>query len=168
MKMIDSLLKEFEHEAQTTRKHLERLPDGKLAWQPHEKSFTAAGLASHITECLAWTDVMFSENEFNFDPSTYKPYVAESVADLLKTFDNNVAKGKQVLAGATEESLEQPWSLKIMGRVQFEKPRGEVFRDFILSHVIHHRGQFSVYLRLLDIAVPGSYGPSADEAAVEK
>jgi uncharacterized damage-inducible protein DinB len=165
MKTVDSLLKEFEHEAQTTRKHLERLPDGKLAWQPHQKSFTAAGLASHITECLGWTAVVFNENEFNFDPSTYKPYIAESVADLLQTFDSNIAKSKQALVGATEESLEQPWSLKIMDRVQFERPRAEVFRDFVLSHVIHHRGQFSVYLRLLDVPVPGSYGPSADESA---
>ena len=165
MKTIDSLLKEFEHEAQTTRKHLERLPDGKLGWRPHEKSFTAAGLASHITECVGWTEVIFNENEYNFDPATYRPYVAKSTADLLKTFDDNVAKGRQALAAATEGSLEQPWSLKIMGRVQFEKPRADVFRDFALSHVIHHRGQFSVYLRLLDIAVPGSYGPSADESA---
>jgi uncharacterized damage-inducible protein DinB len=168
MKTIDSLLKEFEHEAQTTRKHLERLPDGKLAWQPHEKSFTAVGLASHITECIGWTEVIFKENEINFDPATYKPYVATSLSDLLKTFDDNVAKGKQALAAATEENLEQPWSLKIRGRVQFERPRADVFRDFALSHVIHHRGQFSVYLRLLDIAVPGSYGPSADELAGDK
>ena len=165
MKIIDSLLKEFEHEAQTTRKHLERLPDGKFTWKPHEKSFTAAGLASHITECVGWTEVIFNESEFNFDPSTYKPYVAESAADLLKTFDDNVAKGKQALAAATEETLEQPWSLKIKGQVLFEKTRADVFRDFTLSHVIHHRGQFSVYLRLLDIAVPGSYGPSADESS---
>jgi len=164
MKTIDRLLKEFEHEAQTTRKHLERLPDGKFTWKPHEKSFTAAGLASHIAECVGWTEVIFNENEFNFDPSTYKYYLAESTADLLKTFDDHVVKGKQALAAATEETLEQPWSLKIKGQVLFEKSRADVFRDFALSHVIHHRGQLSVYLRLLDVAVPGSYGPSADEA----
>ena len=163
MKPIDSLLKEFEHEAQTTRKHLERLPDDKLAWRPHSKSFTAAQLASHITECVGWTTQIFKENEIDFDPTTYKPYIATSTAELLKTFDDHVARGKQALAGATEENLEQPWSLKIMGRTQFERPRADVFRDFALSHVIHHRGQFSVYLRLLDIPVPGSYGPSADE-----
>ena len=168
MKLIDSLLKEFEHEAQTTRKHLERLTDDKLAWRPHHKSFTAAGLASHIAECVGWTVAIFNQNEFDFDPSTYKPYAANSVADLLKTFDENVANGNQALANATEEKLNEPWSLKIMGRVQFEKPRADVFRDFTLSHVIHHRGQFSVYLRLLDIAVPGSYGPSADEIAETK
>jgi len=163
MKLIDSLITEFEHEAQTTRKHLERLPNDKLNWRPHEKSFSAGALASHITECVGWTDAIFNRDEINFDPSTYKPYVATSVADLLKTFDNNVVKGKQALLSATEESLDQLWSFKIMGRVRFERPRAAVFRDFALSHTIHHRGQFSVYLRLLNIPVPGSYGPSADE-----
>lgn len=163
MKVIDSLIQEFEHETQTTRKHLERLPNDKLDWRPHEKSFTAAGLASHITECVGWTVAIFNEREIDFDPSTYKPYLATSVADLLKTFDDNVDKGKQALASATDDTLTEPWSLKIMGRVQFEKPRAAVFRDFALSHVIHHRGQFSVYLRLLNVPVPGSYGPSADE-----
>lgn len=163
MKLIDSLITEFEHEAQTTRKHLERLPNDKLDWRPHEKSFTAGALASHITECLGWTDAIFNQNELDFDPSTYKPYVATSVADLLQTFDDNVAKGKQALSSATEECLDQLWSFKIMGRVRFERPRAAVFRDFALSHAIHHRGQVSVYLRLLNIPVPGSYGPSADE-----
>lgn len=163
MKLIDSLITEFEHEAQTTRKHLERLPNDKLDWRPHEKSFTAGALASHITECVGWSDAIFYQDGIDFDPATYKPYLATSTADLLKTFDDNVTKGKQALAGSTEDRLEQPWRLKIMGRVQFEKPRAAVFRDFALSHVIHHRGQFSVYLRLLGVPVPGSYGPSADE-----
>ena len=163
MKQIDSLIAEFEHEMQTTRKHLERLPEDKLEWRPHQKSFTAAGLASHITEMVSWTEALLNQDEIDFDPATYKPYIAASVADLLKTFDDNVAKSKQALAGATDDTLQQPWRLKIMGRVQVEKPRAAALRDFALSHVIHHRGQFSVYLRLLDIAVPGSYGPSADE-----
>jgi uncharacterized damage-inducible protein DinB len=164
MKTIDSLVREFEHEVQTTRKHLERLPNDKLDWRPHEKSFTTSGLASHIVECVGWTVPIFNESEINFDPATYRPYVARSTSELLKTLDENVANAKEALGRATEESLEQPWSLKIMDRVQFEKPRAEVFRDFALSHVIHHRGQLSVYLRLLNVAVPGSYGPSADEA----
>lgn len=163
MKLIDSLIPEFEHEAQTTRKHLERLPDDKLEWRPHEKSFTASGLASHIVECVGWTDAIFNLEEFNFDPATYKPYEAKSVADLLKTLESNVQKGKQALVEANDATLEQPWRLKVAGRVLFERPRSAVFRDFMLSHVIHHRGQFSVYLRLLNIPVPGSYGPSADE-----
>jgi uncharacterized damage-inducible protein DinB len=163
MTILDSLMREFKNEAQTTRKHFERLPSDKLDWRPHEKSFTAVGLASHITEMLGWAEAILNQDELDFDPATYKPYHATSVAELLKTFDDNFAKGKQALAGATDDTLSQPWSLKFKGRVQFEKPKGAVLRDFALSHVIHHRGQFSVYLRLLDIPVPGSYGPSADE-----
>lgn len=163
MSMIDALTKEFAHEAQTTRKHLERLPNDKLTWRPHAKSFTAGGLASHIVECAGWTDEIFGKDEFDIDPRTYKSYEAASVAELLKTFDDKVASGKRILAGVTDAVLIEPWRFKIMGRLRFERPRVAVFRDFTLSHLIHHRGQFSVYLRLLDVSVPGSYGPSADE-----
>jgi uncharacterized damage-inducible protein DinB len=163
MKMSDSLMVEFEREAKTTRKHLERLSDDKLDWRPHEKSFTAGALASHIVNCLNWADSIINLDEFDFDPAAYQPYRAASVADLLNTFDDEVTICRQALADAADEMLTSVWRLKIMGRQQFEKARVDVFRDFILSHLIHHRGQLSVYLRLLDIPVPGSYGPSADE-----
>jgi len=163
MKMIDFLITEFTHEAQTTRKHLERLPGDKLDWRPHEKSFTAGGLASHIVECVGWADSIFNKDEVDVDPATYKPYQATSVPGLLKAFDDKVADCKHVLAGVDDADLMKPWRLKMMGRVRFEKPKVAVFRDFTLSHVIHHRGQMSVYLRLLDVPVPGSYGPTADE-----
>lgn len=163
MKLIDSLITEFDHEAQTTRKHLERLPENKLDWRPHEKSFTARELASHITEMVGWANAILNQDGLDFDPATYKPYRGTSVAEMLKTFDDNVAKGKQALASVTDDTLNQPWSFKIMGRVQFERPKAAVFRDVAMSHIIHHRGQFSVYLRLLNVPVPGSYGPSADE-----
>jgi uncharacterized damage-inducible protein DinB len=168
MRMIDSLINEFEHEAQTTRKHFERLPSDKLDWRPHEKSFTAGGLASHIVECISWADSIFNLDELDIDLATYKPYQTTSAADLLKSFDDKVRSCKQVLAGVDEETIAQPWRLKMMGQLMFEKRRADVFRDFTLSHLIHHRGQFSVYLRLLNVPVPGSYGPSADEQAVDK
>jgi uncharacterized damage-inducible protein DinB len=161
--LIESLTTEFAHEAETTRKHFERLPENKLEWQPHQKSFSAVGLASHIVDCLSWTDSIFNRDEFDFDPATYKPYQATSKEDLLANFDEKIKIGKQALAGADEAGLAQPWQLKMKGAVWFEKPRSAVFRDFVLSHIIHHRGQFSVYLRLLEVPVPGSYGPSADE-----
>jgi uncharacterized damage-inducible protein DinB len=161
--LIEHLTAEFAHEAETTRKHFERLPDDKFDWKPHQKSFSAAGLASHIVDCLSFTDSIFNANEFDFDPATYKPYQASSKDQLLADFDEKIKIGKQALAGVDNASLDQPWSLKIKGKVLFEKPRAAVFRDFVLSHVIHHRGQFSVYLRLLEVPVPGSYGPSADE-----
>ncbi len=168
MKIIDSLIREFKNEAQTTRKHFERLPNDKLDWRPHEKSFTAGGLASHIVECISYADSIFTRDEFDFDPATYKPYQAASTANLLKTFDDKAQSCKQVLEGVDEETVMQLWRLKMMGRLVFEKPRADVFRDFTLSHLIHHRGQFSVYLRLLNVPVPGSYGPSADEQAADK
>ena len=163
MTLIDSLIAEFDHEAQTTRKHLERLPEDKLEWRPHEKSFTAVALASHITEMIGWADAILNQDGLDFDPATYKPYQATSVADLLKTFDDNVAKARQARAGANDDTLSESWSFKILGRVRFEGPRAAVLRDFAVSHIIHHRGQFSVYLRLLNVPVPSSYGPSADE-----
>src|SRR6266850_5280908 len=163
MKTIDSLRMEFENETRTTRKHLERLPNDKLNWRPHEKSFTAGGLASHIVNLVSLGDSLLETEELDIDPTAYKPYQATSVADLLKTFDDNVASCKQALASADDESVAQPWRFKIMGRLRFEKPKAVVFRDFFLSHTIHHRGQFSVYLRLLNVPVPGSYGPTADE-----
>lgn len=163
MSNIDQLIAEFEREATTTRKFLERLTDEKLDWRPHAKSFTVRGLASHITDLLQFVELISGTDEMDFDPSTYKPYQATSVADLLKAFDEKVVSGKQALAGVSDERLAGSWKLKIMGRSFLEKPRAQVLRDFSLSHQIHHRGQMSVYLRLLDIPVPSAYGPTADE-----
>ena len=161
--MVKALAREFEHEAQTTRAHLERLPEDKLDWRPHAKSYTARDLASHIVECIGWGDAIFSGDGYDVDPASYKPFQARSVDELLATFDEKVAGCARALAATGDAAIVQPWRLTIRGRVRFEKPRMDVFRDFTLSHLIHHRGQFTVYLRLLDVPVPGSYGPTADE-----
>lgn len=158
-----ALKAEFDHEARVTRRHLERLPEDKLEWRPHVRSFTARDLASHIVECVQWTDAIFTRDELDMDPKTYQPYRAAAVAELLAAFDASVAKGRQAMAGATDRDMLEPWRFKIMGKPRFEKTRAAVLRDFTLSHLIHHRGQLSVYLRLLDVPVPGSYGPTADE-----
>ena len=163
MTITDALLTEFTHEASTTRKHLARIPGDRLDWQPHHKSFTTGALASHIVECVGWTESIFSADEFNFDPATYRPFSASTVAALLSEFDRKVEQGARAIEGVGDAAMSDPWRMKIRGQVRFEKPRIDVFRDFTLSHVIHHRGQLTVYLRLLDVPVPGSYGPSADE-----
>jgi len=163
MSTIDSLTEEFDHEAQTTRKHLERLPEDKQDWRPHAKSFTAFGLAAHITEMTGWAEMILKEDSLDFDPATYKPYHPQSLTELLQTFDDNVAKTKKAFAEATDDTLAELFSFKIMGQTQFERPKAAVLRDVAFSHVIHHRGQLTVYLRLLEIPVPASYGPSADE-----
>lgn len=163
MTRIDYLLAEFAHEAETTRKHLERLPGDQLEWRPHARSFTAGQLASHLIECIRWVEPIFSADELDMDSGVYQPFSAQSVEELLETFDRDVARAKQAMATAADTSATQPWRLKMRGKVWFEKPREVVFRDMTLSHLVHHRGQLSVYLRLLEVPVPGSYGPTADE-----
>src|SRR5215212_7270625 len=137
MKVIDWLATQFDHETKTTRRHLERLPDDKLDWRPHEKSYTARALASHIVECVTWTPEVFTKNELSSDSATYKPYQASSINELMETFEKAVADGKRVLEGLDDEAAMQPWSLKMNGHTLFERPRMDVFRDFTLSHLIH-------------------------------
>jgi uncharacterized damage-inducible protein DinB len=163
MTMTDALVIEFEHEVETTRRLLERLPDDKLDWRPHEKSFTSRHLASHIVDCMRWTGSIVKSDELDMNPATYQPFQAASVDDLLQAFDDQAAYCKQALAGIGDAEMLQPWRLKLMGRVRFEKPKVAVLRDMTLSHLIHHRGQLTVYLRLMNVPVPGSYGPTADE-----
>jgi uncharacterized damage-inducible protein DinB len=163
MTRLDSLLAELVHETRTARKHLERLPGDQFDWRPHPKSFTAGELASHMVDCIRWTEVIFATEEFDMDPAAYRPFGATSVPALLEAFDAEVHKAKQTMTNAADTTAMQPWRFTIRGKVRFEKPREAVFRDMTLNHLVHHRGQFSVYLRLLDVAVPGSYGPTADE-----
>lgn len=157
------LRQEFAEECRTTRRPLERLTDDRFSWRPHPKSSTAGMLAMHIVDCLGWVDAILTSDELVMDPAAYRPFVARSVPDLLETFDERAANGAARLAQTSEAALLEPWRLVLGGKVRFEKPRLAVFRDFTLNHVIHHRGQLSVYLRLLEIPVPGSYGPTADE-----
>jgi uncharacterized damage-inducible protein DinB len=163
MTRIEFLLAEFAHETETARKHLERLPADQFEWRPHARSFTAGQLGSHMIDCIRFVEPIFGADELDMDPADYKPFQATSVAVLLETFDTDVARAKQVIASAADTSAMQPWALKAQGTVWFEKPREAVFRDMALSHPVHHRGQFSVYLRLLEVPVPESYGPTADE-----
>lgn len=153
----------FERETGTTRRFLERLPDERLDWRPHPKSFTAGGLAAHLVQCVGWTEAIFGADELDFDPASYRPFAAISVAELLEAFDSKVAAGRRALASASDADLSRPWRLKIQGKVRLERPKLAAFSDFTIDHVIHHRGQLSVYLRLLEVPVPGAYGPTADE-----
>jgi uncharacterized damage-inducible protein DinB len=163
MTAIETLIAEFNRETKTTRRHLERLPDDQLGWRPHAKSFTAGDLGSHIVECVRWTESIFRDEVFDFDPATFKSSRATSVADLLEAFDGRVTAGAKAMAALGADDLDTLWRLTVGGLVRVEKSKAAAFKDFTLHHLIHHRGQLSVYLRLLDVAVPGSYGPTADE-----
>jgi uncharacterized damage-inducible protein DinB len=158
-----ALRSEFERETRATRRYLERVPAERLEWRPHHKSFTVRELASHLVDCIRWTDAIFGSDEFNVDPTAFTPYQATSVTELLGTFDTDVARSVRVLAAVGDDAVTRPWRMTIDGKVRLERPKSDVFRDFTLSHLIHHRGQLSVYLRLLDVPVPGAYGPTADE-----
>jgi uncharacterized damage-inducible protein DinB len=163
MPEIDWLVRELESEAKTTRRHLERLPAGQLDWRPHEKSYSAGALGCHLVDCIGWTEPIFTSDEVDVDPATHPTCHASSVSELLAAFDATLARCRAALVAAAEDDLGKPWRLKLQGRQLFERPRRLVFRDFVLKHLIHHRGQLTVYLRLLDAPVAPTYGPTADE-----
>jgi uncharacterized damage-inducible protein DinB len=164
MKILDTLAEEFQHEAAITRRALERLPEASFGWKPHEKSMPAARLACHIAEIPGWIVPALDQDELVFDPATFKPWIAAGSAELLAKFDANVAAGLACFTRHEDSVLAGMWSLKSPTETFLTMPKAAVLRGFVLSHLIHHRGQMSVYLRLLNVPVPSIYGPSADEA----
>ena len=163
MKILQTLAEEFKHEAAITRRVLERLPEASFGWKPHEKSMPAARLASHIAEIPGWITPALDQDELVFDPATHKPWIASTSAELLAKFDGNVAAGLACMGRHPDTVLRKMWSLKSPTETFLTIPKAAVMRGFVLSHLIHHRGQLSVYLRLLNVPVPSIYGPSADE-----
>jgi uncharacterized damage-inducible protein DinB len=166
MQIRDALLPEFDQEMANTRKMLERVPDGKWGWKPHPKSFSMGDLAAHIMNLPGWMVDTIEKDSFDFAPVDGPKYVmptAKSNKELLEKFDQFVAAARKALAGADNDHLMKPWSLKAGGNALFTMPRVVCIRGFVMNHAVHHRGQLSVYLRLNDIAVPGMYGPSADD-----
>jgi uncharacterized damage-inducible protein DinB len=164
MNFMDAFRGEFSHEAASTRKMLERAPMDKGEWRPHAKSMTMRQLVSHIVEIPHWAQPTLQSPEMNFDMANYKPALYSSTAELLAAFDTAVKDTVRLLGEASEKSLGETWRLKIDGKVVFEMPRAAVLRTMILNHMIHHRGQMSVFLRLNDVPVPQVYGPTADES----
>jgi uncharacterized damage-inducible protein DinB len=165
MGLGESILAEFTREAQTTRRMLERLPEGKGDWKPHEKSMSLGRLAMHLGEIPGFFSGIFDGEELVRTPGNAPPRVAQSSADALSVFDVSVAKFSEKLGRFPDARLLEPWRFKVGDQVALELPRVGAIRAMVLSHSIHHRGQLSVYLRLLDIPVPGAYGPSADDKA---
>jgi uncharacterized damage-inducible protein DinB len=166
MSIAQALLPEFDHEMANTRKTLERVPDAKLDWRPHEKSFDMRGMLTHMANMPKWSVMTINESSFDMapegeDPTTEEPVV--SVEGALEMFDANVASAREAIANASDEELMATWSLLKAGEEVLTFPRIAVLRSFILNHMIHHRGQLTVYLRLNDLPLPALYGPSADE-----
>ncbi len=166
MSISASLLPELDQEMAGTRTTLERIPEDKFDFRPHPKSFTMINLATHITNMLGWGRDTLTTESFDVAPVGGEPYKEEpaaSVAELLEKFDKNLAEFREGLAKATDEEMFANWSLLAGGNVLFTMPRIACIRGMILNHLIHHRAQLTVYLRMNDVPVPGLYGPSADE-----
>ena len=161
-----AFINELKNEAETTRKCLERIPEDKFDWKPHEKSMPMGRLASHIAEMFGWTPATLQNPELDFSTMDYKPYEPPTTADLVEFLDKNVAEALQVLENTPDEVFFENWTMRNGEQVYFTLPKIAVMRSFVMNHIVHHRGQLSVYLRLNDIPVPSVYGPSADEGTM--
>lgn len=156
------MLAEYDHEVATTRKLLDRLPDDKLSWKPHEKSMSLGGLATHLGNIPNWGSRILSEPFFDLADAPPNLEAKSSRAEILAFFDQSTKQTRAAMDKSDPEYL-QAWALKRAGQEMFSMPRVSAFRTFVLYHLVHHRGQLSVYLRLNDIPVPPIYGPTADE-----
>jgi len=165
MAMKDALLPEFDHEMGTTRRLLERVPEADLAWRPHVKSFSLGQLASHIGNIPHWVDATLDGAVFDLAAigDDARPKQPDAVAPILAAFDSNVKQARAKIDAQTDPALLSPWTLKQGGAEMFTMPKIAVLRSFVMNHMIHHRGQLSVYLRLRDVPLPSIYGPTADE-----
>ena len=166
MSISQSLLPEFDQETASTRKTLERVPADRLDYKPHEKSMTMGRLAQHIAEMTGWGSTTLTSDSFDIAPAGQPPYQPPpivSVQKLLDDFDKGTADLRAALAAASDETMMKPWSLLAGGKPIFTMPRIAVLRSMIFNHLIHHRAQLGVYLRLNNVPVPSIYGPSADE-----
>ncbi len=159
---IQSLLKELEEEAQTTRKMLSRIPEDKYDWQPHPKSMTVRRLATHLAELPGWITMTLNTNELDFAKNPEQAEVIHNNAEMMAYFERELASGKARLEQATDDELLQPWTLRDGDQIYFTVPRAEMLRT-TYCQIVHHRAQLGVFLRLLDVPIPGSYGPSYDE-----
>lgn len=165
MGIKDALLPEYDHEMATTRRMLDRVPEADFAWKPHDKSMALGQLAGHLANLPVWCSWALGATSLDLaaldnDPRAGMP---ASRRALLKEFDDKVAAARALLANSTDPELLTPWTLKRADHEIFTLPRISAIRSFVMNHMIHHRGQLSVYLRLRGVALPPIYGPTADE-----
>ena len=163
MTLSEALLPEFDQEIAATRKTLDRVPENP-GFTPHPKSTPLGKLAVHVAELLEFSLKVLETQQLDFSVNSYQPVAFESASQVVKLLDDGAAKVRPVLAGMTDEAWKVPWKLRYEGQTVFEGPRFMAYREMIMNHLIHHRAQLGVYLRLNGVPVPGTYGPSADEA----
>ncbi len=162
-RLASAFLSELENEAKVMRQCLERVPAEKFEWKPHEKSMTFGRLAVHCAEMFGWTKETLTQDVLDFAASDMTPFEPKSSEELLAFFDDQIARAKMVLGETADETFMTDWTMRNGEQVYFTFPKVAVMRTFVMNHIVHHRGQLTVYLRLNDIPVPSIYGPSADE-----
>ena len=167
MPLSDLLIPEFDAEIATTRKVLERVPDDRIEWRPHQKSFPMGHLAQLVAMIPGWTMHVLTKTEFDIAPREGPSAVYRflPVDQLLKMFDKNAADARPLIQGVTDAALQEQWTLKAAGNVVNTMPRYMTYRTLMLNHLVHHRAQLGIYLRLTDQMVPQMYGPTADDKA---
>lgn len=163
MSLRDSLLPDFDQEMALTRQVLERVPDRLFAWRPHEKSFGLGGLATHIAQIPRWGEKILDGDGYDVARSGSRAVERTTLAEVLETFDDHVANVRRRLLERSDAELMAPWTLRRGELPIMTMPRLAAFRSFLLHHIIHHRGQLTVYLRLQNVLLPPLYGPTADE-----
>lgn len=166
MSLNELLLSELEEEIAASKAVLERMPEDKLDWRPHERSMALGRLSAHIAELLIWATKTIELDELDIAPPGEPPKtgaVASSVQEALKMLEENAAEVRTALPAVSDDDLMKPWTLKAGGRVIMTKPKYEIVRRFVINHLVHHRGQLTVCLRLSGVHVPSTYGPTADE-----
>jgi uncharacterized damage-inducible protein DinB len=166
MPLAELLLPEFDEEMAATRRLLERVPDGKASWKPHPKSMTLGRLATLVAELPGWAVNTITRDELDIMPPGEPPPKLEafgSTKQILELFDKNVAAARAAVAKASDAEFKKPWTFKVAGRSVTTNPKFTVYRRTVLNHLVHHRGQLTVYLRLTGAAIPAIYGPTADE-----
>lgn len=164
MAIKDVFIAEMKHEAALTRKMLERVPFDKIEWKPHEKSMTLGRLATHVAETTKWASDIIHIDDFDFTKDySFKQHTAASPEELMEIFMTNLETAIDDFSTMTDDDFNKSWVVRRDAQIMFNTPKKVAIRGWAFSHMIHHRGQLSVYLRLLNIPVPGMYGPSADE-----
>lgn len=169
MRLSEALLPEFDHEMANTRKTLERVPEDKLGWKPHEKSGAMGWLAGHLANIPTWAIATIDKDSLDLAPQGVPlgpPPAPTSQKEIIEMFDKNVVAARGAIANAGDEHLLKRWSLLMGGKVVLTLPRMAVLRSFVMNHSIHHRAQLGIYLRLNNVPVPAIYGPSADEGGI--
>ena len=165
MPLVDALLPEFDHEMTVTRKLLERVPEGQFDWKPHQKSMSLGQLAQHVATIPTWGKVAMSQDAFDL-AADQRAGQLPTRDEILSLFDRNVADARAALVGRGDGEMMAPWALKRGAHTIFSMPKASVWRSFVMNHLIHHRAQLGVYLRMHDIPLPSVYGPSADEGSL--